>query len=318
MQDNGILQSYQLVKDWPQLPLDYSTGSPVGIGIDSQQHIFIFSRAGAVWAEQMPVPASFIPQKTIIEIDSKTGKLVNSWGDHFFVMPHGLTVDAADNIWVTDVELQQVFKFSHDGHLLMTIGEAGVAGNDAAHFNRPTGVAVAEDGSFYVSDGYGNSRVVKFSASGKYLFEWGSKGNGNAAFDIPHAIDLDNNGNVYVADRENRRIQVFDSNGCFLHVWKHECFGNLCSVVFSKNGMHIIAVDDMPGPAGGHAGSDVIVMDAAGTSFTKFGRSGAYKGPVCWYHDVAIDEQGNIYVLDLLGDSIQKFETKNHPASFRL
>ena len=123
----------------------------------------------------MPVPSAFISGKTILEIDNQTGKLVNSWGDHFFVMPHGLTVDAQDNVWVTDVELHQVFKFSHEGRLLMTLGEAWVGGNDAAHFNRPTGIAVALDGSFFVSDGYGNSRVVKFSPDGKYSVRMGCK-----------------------------------------------------------------------------------------------------------------------------------------------
>jgi peptidylamidoglycolate lyase len=310
MQDHGLLSDYSLAKDWPQLPRGYAIGPAVGIGIDSRQHVFIFSRAGREWKELMPVPSTFISGKTILEIDSKTGQLLNSWGDHFFVMPHGLTVDAADNIWVTDVELQQVFKFSHEGKLLMTLGEAGVSGNDSMHFNRPTGVAVAADGSFYVSDGYGNSRVVKFSPSGKYLFEWGRKGIDEEAFDIPHAIDLDDKGNVYVADRENHRIQIFDSNGKFIKQLVDKSFGHLCSVVFDKKEQRIVAVDDIISLGVLHKGSDIIVIDSPGTSFSRFGRSGHYNGPVCWYHDVAVDKKGNIYVVDLLGGEIQKFEKK--------
>ena len=104
--------------------------------------------------------------------------------------------------------LNQVFKFSHDGKLLLTLGERGVAGDDRSHFNRPTDVAVARDGSFYVSDGYVNSRVLKFAADGKFLVQWGTKGNGPGQLDLPHGIALDAAGRVFVVDRQNARVQV--------------------------------------------------------------------------------------------------------------
>ncbi|MEP6749138.1 MAG: peptidyl-alpha-hydroxyglycine alpha-amidating lyase family protein, partial [Bacteroidota bacterium] len=280
IKDAGILSSYQLVKDWPQLPLGYSTGSPAGIGIDSNQHIFIFTRAGREWPLLMPMPATLISGKTILEVDNKTGELINSWGAHFFIMPHGLTVDMNNNIWVTDAGLHQVFKFSHAGKLLMELGTAGVAGDDSVHFNQPTDVAIAKDGSVYVSDGYGNSRVVKFSPEGKYVLQWGKKGNGPGEFNIPHAIDLDDNGGVYVADRQNQRIQVFDSSGHFLKELTNKSFGNLCSIVFDKKEKHVIAVDDLTSFEVKHTGSDVIVFDSTETSFKRFGRSGGYDGAV--------------------------------------
>jgi len=308
MKDSGVLRDYELVNNWLHLPDGYAMGTPTGLGIDSNGHIFIFSRAGREWTMLMPVPLTPISGKTIHEIDAATGELIHNWGDHFFIMPHGLTVDVNDNIWVTDVALHQVFKFSHQGRLLMTLGEAEKAGCDSAHFNMPTGVAVAKDGSFYVSDGYGNSRVVKFSAEGKYLFEWGTKGGGAGEFDIPHAIELDDNSNVYVADRENCRIQVFDSNGRLLKITGDRHFGNLCSIVFDKNENRLLAVDDMTGMELNHKGSDVIVFDTAGASFSVFGRTGHYSGPVCWYHDIAIDKEGNIYVADLLNGIVQKFK----------
>lgn len=118
-------------------------------------------------------------------------------------------------------------KFDHQGKLLMKIGAAGVAGDDSLHFNRPTDVAVASDGSIYVSDGYRNSRVVKFSAAGKYLYAWGVKGSGPGQFDLPHGLDLDGEGNVYVADRENSRIQIFSPSGRFIREWKDKSFGNI-------------------------------------------------------------------------------------------
>ena len=310
LKNNGVLNTYTLVNDWLHLPNGYAMGTPTGLGIDSNGHIFIFSRAGREWTTLMPILSTPISGKTIHEIDAATGELLNSWGDHFFVMPHGLTIDADDNVWVTDVALQQVFKFNHQGKLLMTLGEAEKAGRDATHFNMPTGVAVAKDGSFYVSDGYGNSRVVKFSAEGKCLFEWGTKGGGPDEFDIPHAIELDDNGHVYVADRENHRIQAFDSNGRLLKIIEDKSFGNLCSIVFDKNEKHLLAVDDMISMEVKHKGSDVIVFDTAGTSFSVFGRSGNYSGPICWYHDIAIDKQGNIYVADLLNGIVQKFKRK--------
>ncbi len=311
LKDKGVANDYQLVNNWLQLPFGYTMGSPAGLGTDSNQHIFIFCRAGRGWPLLLPMPSSFISQNTILEIDNKTGKPINSWGAHLFIMPHGLTVDRENNIWVTDVGLHQVFKFSHSGQLLMTLGEAGVAGNDATHFNMPTGTAISNDGAVYVSDGYGNSRIVKFSAGGTYLFEWGKKGSGKTEFDIPHAICLDDSGHVYVADRENQRIQVFDSSGHFLKILQHRSFGNICSVFFNAAEKHVIAVDDLLQLGVKHTGSDVIVFDTTGKSFAVFGRSGAYEGPQCWYHDITMDKEGSIYVADITGDRVLKLEKKH-------
>lgn len=303
--NTGIIR-YQLVKDWPRLADGYALGNPTGIGIDTDQNIFIFHRAGREWPLLMPMPRSFINSKTILMLDGQTGEIIKSWGAGVFIMPHGLTVDKDNNIWVTDVGLHQVFKFSHTGNLLMTVGEARVAGNDDSHFNLPTDIAVGKDGSFYVSDGYGNSRVVKFDSSGKFLFEWGKRGIQQGEFNIPHAIDIDEKGNLYLADRENSRIQSFDSNGIFLNEWKKENFGKLYGVAFDKARRNLIAVDYVTNYLR-PKGSDILVFDSMNNPVTRFGRSGAYEGPVCRYHDVAIDNQESIYVADLLGNTIQKF-----------
>ena len=182
---------YELVKDWFQLSDSLILGNPTGIGIDTNQNVFIFHRANREWPLIGAMPESKINSKTIILLDRQSGKLINSWGAGTFIMPHGLTVDKNNNVWVTDVGLNQVFKFTHDGNLLMTLGITKVKGNDSTHFDRPTDVAVADDGSFYVSDGYGNSRIIKFSADGKYLLEWGKKGRGEAEEKEYNHDDLD-------------------------------------------------------------------------------------------------------------------------------
>ncbi len=309
VQKNGTgVPKYALVKDWPQLPDGYTLSQPGGIGIDTSQHIFVFHRPGRRWKVlEEEFPDSLISANTILMLDRETGKILTSWGANLFIMPHGLTVDRDNNIWVTDVGLHQIFKFSHEGKLLMKLGEAKVAGNDSLHFNRPTDVAVAADGSFYVSDGYRNSRVVKFSKSGKYLFEWGKKGNKPGEFIIPHAIDLDAKGNVYVADRQNNRIQEFDAKGKFLREWKDKSFENLYSVTVDQGNQHLIAVDYLILLNSIPKGSNILEFDTDGKLIAQFGRSGSYKGPVCRYHDVSVDNEGAIYVGDILGDKVQKF-----------
>jgi peptidylamidoglycolate lyase len=309
--DHGT--SYELDKDWPQLPGGFELSQPGGLGIDTNQNIFVFHRPGRKWKLlEDEFPDSLISSNTILMIDRNTGKIENAWGDHLFIMPHGLNVDKFNNVWVTDVGLHQVFKFSHEGKLLMKLGVAGVAGNDSLHFNRPTDVAVCSDGSFYVSDGYRNSRVVKFSKDGKYLFSWGVKGDRPGEFNIPHAIDIDSSGNVYVADRENRRIQEFDANGRFEKEWKDKSFKKLYSVVIDRKNQHVFAVDYLIVMEVMGKGSNIIQFDEKGNLITQFGRAGSYNGPVCRYHDLVLDKDGNIYVGDILGNRIQKFRPVNH------
>lgn len=302
---------YELVDNWPKLPSTITLGNPAGIGIDKEQNIFVFCRAGREWPLFGSMPQTTISANTVLMLDRNTGAVLKSWGASTFIMPHGLTVDDSDNVWVTDVALQQVFKFSHDGKLIMRLGEKGVAGKDASHFDQPTDVTVAKDGSFYVSDGYGNSRISKFSADGNFLFDWGVAGSKDSQFDVPHAVCLDDSGRVYVADRENNRIQVFDSYGRFIKQWTDESFGSICSVVFDKSSKKFVAVDDARFLKIRHAGSDVFIFDTTGKVQTRFGRSGDYKGSRSWYHDVAVDSEGNIYVGDILNDRVQKFKKIN-------
>lgn len=302
---------FERVAGWPQLPAGVSLGNPTGVGIDTNQNIILFHRAGRDWPWVGAMPAEKISDKTILVLNRITGKVINSWGNDLFIMPHGLAVDKDNHIWVTDVGLHQVFKFSYEGKLLLVLGEAGVAGSDSLHFNKPTDIAVAADGSFYVSDGYGNSRIIKFSPAGKYLFEWGTHGGGTGEFKIPHAVTLDAVGNVWVADRENNRIQCFDAKGKFLRQYTDENFGNMGAVAFDGQRSSLVAVDDISFLKLKHRGSDVILLDTTGKVQARFGRSGSFEGNVSWYHDLAVDRDGNMYVCDILGNTIQKFSRKN-------
>ena len=296
---------YELVKDWAQIPKG-TLKQVTGIATDTSQNIFLFVRTGRTWTDVFP--DSLISINTVFLFNKETGKVMNSWGANLFIMPHSLTVDKNNNVWVTDVALQQVFKFTHEGKLLMKLGVPGIAGDDSLHFNRPTDVAVANDGSFYVSDGYRNSRVVKFSKEGKYLFEWGKRGNGPGEFHIPHGIDLDAKGNVYVADRENNRIQKFNANGKFLKEWKNDRAMQLYYVAIDRNNNNLLATEFFSDADKANKGADMLLFDSNLNLLNRFGQSEISNNINGKYHDMAVDNNGNIYACDIRNNTIQKFK----------
>jgi peptidylamidoglycolate lyase len=310
-ENNKSPSAYERVTTWPDLGNGYTLSQPTGIGIDTSDHVFVFHRAGRKWTT--PFPDSVISQNTILELDNETGKIIHAWGAGYFVMPHGLTVDKENNVWVTDVALHQIFKFSHDGKLLMKLGTAKTPGNDSLHFNLPTDVAVADNGSFYVSDGYGNSRVAKFSASGKYMGSWGSYGNKAGEFIIPHGIAIDRKQNLYVADRQNNRIQVFDTSGHFIKEIKNDAqVAQLPSITIDKTDqLFAIDYDPRKKPDSTVTGSTIFTFDAGHQVKEHFGITGSADRTTCWLHDIAVDSKGNIYAGDIVGLQILKFKPKN-------
>ncbi len=249
---------YRLVDDWPTLPPHMGGGrwgELIRADLDPAGNIWIFHRCFNT------VPPGFATcvgrsDPPVLQFDP-AGQLLSSFGEGMFAFPHGFTIDADGNVWTTDANEKetvlglstvatdgpqkglmrghQVFKFSPDGELLMTLGKAGVAGNGPDTFDRPSGVAVAPSGEIFVADGHGsNNRVVQFSKDGEYVREWGGSGSAPGKFDQPHDISIGGSrGWVFVADRSNNRVQIFDQDGYFVGAWKQ--FGRPSAIHVSEN-----------------------------------------------------------------------------------
>lgn len=309
---------YCLAEDWPNLPAGRALGQAAGLAVDSRDVVYVFHRGQGDWPSQTWLPAWLdrlftgtarrdpIAQDTILAIDPQSGALLSAFGAERFLIPHGLSMDAEDNLWVTDVGLHQVFKLAKDGTVLLTLGVAGVPGRDRTHFNGPTDVAVARDGSVYVADGYGNARVVKYSKDGTYLFEWGVRGTEPGQFDLPHGIAIDASGNLYVADRGNARIQVFDGEGRVLRQIAGPEIGRPWALDIADDG-YLYAIDGGDqDPANPRSG--LLVLTLEGQVIARWSRYGHEPGNLVWPHDLAVSRRAEVFVGEVLdGKRIQKF-----------
>ncbi len=298
---------HEVVPGWPQLPEGHVLGLCAGVGVDAQNRIFVFHRSGRVWSN--PFPKEAIAAPTVSVFDGATGRLLNTWGANRFIMPHGLTVDHAGNLWLTDVGLHQVFKCSPEGKVLLTLGEASVPGSDPTHFNLPTDVAVLTDSSFYVSDGYKNTRVMKFAADGRFEFEWGTKGNGPGEFHLPHGIAVDAQGRVIVCDRENERLQVFTAKGAFLHEWKGPQIGKPYGIEIGPEG-HLFVIDGGSPSLKRQERGKAVELDSSGKVLDTFGSYGKAAGQFQLGHDIAVGPDGAVYIAEGTGARVQKFVLK--------
>jgi DNA-binding beta-propeller fold protein YncE len=272
-----LADGYQLVPNFPQLPREIKLAEVSGVAINSAGDIFIFHRG----------------ERPIIAFD-KSGKLLRTFGEGT-KSAHGLRCDPADNVWASDVVAHTVTQFSPDGKVLLVLGEKDVPGEDEKHFNKPTDIAFAPNGDIFISDGYGNSRVVKFDKTGKYLLAWGKKGTGDGEFNTPHAVRFDSKGNLFVGDRENDRVQVFDQNGKFLR-----SFGG-----FAPFGLFITPEDNLF-VADGRA-HRVLKMTLEGKVLESFGKLGPEPGHFFLPHGIAVDKDGAVYVTEINGKRVQKF-----------
>jgi DNA-binding beta-propeller fold protein YncE len=273
------IPDYRPVADWPQLPANFKLGQVSAVATDAADNVYVFHRG-----------------KQPILVFNRQGKFLRSWGDDLIKSPHGLRVDRQGNVWITDMGNHLVRKFDSEGKLLLTLGEKDKPGDGPDHFNRPTDVAVTPSGEFYVSDGYGNARVVKFSKEGKYIKEWGRKGKKPGEFNIPHAIRLDAQGRVYVGDRENKRIQVFDGDGKFLAQWKES--GAPYGMFLTADGQMFVA-DGLA--------AWIKVLDAEGKPLGRWGEKGSGPDQFRMPHAVCVDSKGAVYIAEVDGQRVQKF-----------
>ncbi|MEW6296631.1 MAG: peptidyl-alpha-hydroxyglycine alpha-amidating lyase family protein [Thermodesulfobacteriota bacterium] len=207
---------YEVLEGWEQLPEGWSFVEVAGVATDSQDRVYAFNRGA----------------HPVIVFD-RDGKFLTAWGEGVFTNPHGIFIGPDDRVYCADNFDHTVRIFTPDGTLLHTLGEKHRPSDTgfkawetpvqraAGPFNMVTNVALAPDGNLYVADGYGNARVHVFSPAGALLFSWGEPGTGPGQFRLPHAIAVDRRGRVYVADRENSRIQVFTSQGAYLTQWTH-------------------------------------------------------------------------------------------------
>ena len=294
----ALCQEYKVVPDWPALPGGWNFGEVASVATRAGGNVVVFHRG--------PHP--------IMEFESG-GKFLRSWGDGMisssagpttpsYTSPgprptcdscgaHSVRVDPEGNIWVVDDGGHVVVKMNPQGRVIMQLGRRGVAGTGHDNFNLPTDVAFASNGDFYVTDGYGNTRVMKFSKEGKYLLEWGTRGSGPGEFQLPHNVVVDARQRVYVADRENRRIEVFDSQGKFLNEWAN--IGAISGLAITK--------DQKIWAAGG---SRVLLLNLEGQTLGSLAPAGRLPGQVNAAHGIAVSEDGDVYVAEL-NWRVQKF-----------
>lgn len=225
------------------------------------------------------------------------GNFLRSWGDDLIKTAHGLRVDRDQKVWVTDIGNHRVFKFEPTGKLLLALG-TGQPGDQSDQFNKPTDIAFGPDGEVYVSDGYGNDRVMKFTAKGTFIKSWGSTGTAPGEFDLPHAIIVDARGRILVGDRENDRIQVFDREGTYLETWPGFApFG----MAFRPDGTLFVATGRE---------HDVICLDMSGRIQRRWGSKGTAPGQFDFPHMLCFDSAGALYVAEVDGNRLQKFISK--------
>ena len=211
---------WRALSNWASMPGGRTWGSTSTLDVDRAGNVWVFERCGANACDESALPP-------VIQFDP-TGKFVRAFGENLFVFPHSIHVDRDDNIWVADAagkgaKGHTVVKLNREGKVLLTLGKPGVAGDALDTFNRPSAVITAPNGDIYVSDGHGgdsNARIKKFARDGSLIKTWGKKGTAPGEFGELHGIALDSTGRVFVADRGNNRIQIFDADGNYITEWK--------------------------------------------------------------------------------------------------
>lgn len=306
--DDPVVTEYDVVPSWPHRP-DHISGKGwvSGLAVDAGDHVW-FVRKG-------PDP---------VQCYTSDGQFVRSWGKGLFDQPHHLRIDPEGNIWIADFGMHVVYKFTADGQLLMTLGTRGEKGDDEAHFNMPTDMAITPTGDIFVTDGYGNRRVVHFTRAGRFVKTFGTAGPGPGQFVLPHAIVVDSQGKLYIADRNSGRLQVFDQEGRFLDQWSNVIMPWGLSITNSdelwvcgssphwwfRHGVYPEYKDQLFmrfAATGRVLQTWAIPLGDIGTNKDMPDTSQLKPGETVGAHCIAQDSQGNVYVGDIYGERAQKF-----------
>ena len=281
---------YEVVENWPQVPEGIVVDRWLGVATDSSGKVYV-----------IPVIDG---KGNDVFIFAPDGKYLDRWNSDVLKQGHGLRIHN-DHVWMTDLEHHQVLEFTLDGKLQRAFGERGNPGESETQFKYPTDIAFAANGDIYVADGYGNSRVVCLSPQGKFKFAWGTRGDKPGEFFMPHNIVIDRRDRVYVVDRGNQRVQVFDAGGRFLSEWVSPArpFG------LAVDREQIVYVAD----GDGHR---VMIFNPDGSLLSKFGERGDKPGQFQVPHSIHVDENGNVYVAEVADTGVdaaprfQKFTRK--------
>ena len=301
---------YEVDPNWPERPTGILWGRTPGIAVDSKDQVWVFTRA------EPPV-----------QIYSAEGRFVHAWGVGLIgtketgLGSHQIKIDNKGMIWLADVADHVVLQVTPDGKVLKTLGTRGEPGCDEKHLDKPPDLAITPDGQVFVSDGYGNARIVHFDADGKFVKAWGKLGTGPGEFSLPHAIVADSKGKLYVADRNNARVQVFDQDGKFLDQWQNLIVPwGLC--ITPKDEIWVCGCTPMQW----RETDNTLSCPPKDQVFMKFDTSGKalqiwtvpkgeddeeQPGELNWVHGIAVDSKGNIYATDIIGERAQKFVRKN-------
>jgi hypothetical protein len=295
----NLATCYAIDQAWPQKPAEILWGDVPGVTVDKNDNVWMFTRA-----------------KPHVQMYDPAGKLVRVWDEDLIQTSHGLRLDPDGNVWVTDVGAHVVMQFTPEGKLLKTLGTRGVPGEDASHFNKPTDLTITPSGDIFIADGYGNNRIVHFDRDGKFIKAWGKLGVKQGEFSLPHNIVHDSKGRLYVADRNNVRVQVFEQDGSFVDEWRGLLVPwGLC---ITKND-EIYACGSSP--TGwfddqkflGIPPKDQLVMrfNTSGKLLSLWtipkGEDGKEKpGEINWIHGIDVDSHGNLFVGDIKGKRLYK------------
>jgi hypothetical protein len=288
------LLDYVAVANPLPVPDAAAMGASSDVAFDSKGHLYVLSRG----------------TKPLTEFD-ENGKFIRAFGDGLFTRSHGIRIDKNGNIWATDVGAHTVMKISPQGEVLLTLGTKGKAGewNEAAGsqlFNEPNDIVFGANGDLFITQGHtpgagkGDPRVLKFDKNGKFIKTWGGKGTEPGKFDVAHGIAIDAKGLLWVTDRENQRIQVFDQDGKYIREVKYA--GLPCSLDIGSQYMYMV---------NGFAGQ-LLRMDLDGKVLAAVGKPGpaGSVGEFGEAHFIAVSPKGEIYVADSVNRAVQKFVKK--------